>query len=459
MTVFARHFALALGLALAPTLAFAAASYQLLTPRWISVPGGESQDVSIRALDAAGRPSPGERVSFTNDACGVFSGSASPFLATVTSDANGVATVRFTASNPPGITCWINISAGFTTTVNVLTYRVSDVVMRAEPTPSEAPVGQPYRLRVTPGWGAYGLKNVDVTARLVSGAANAAMSATTLNTGDDGFADFVVTPASSLGEYAIEVAYRTRTKTVTIPAPAAAWQDMWWAGTAENGWGISIVQHRDMLFAVIYAYDDAGKPTWFVVPGGTWDAAKKTFSGLAYVPTGTPYYAYDTARFDVGDSVGSVRFTFDGPSNASLDYTLRGHSGHKALERDLFAPLQVPPLKGLGDMWWGGGAQNGWGVAVLQQYATLFVVWFTYDASGAPTWYYMPAGDWLGGDTYVGHIYRASSSPWLGASYDASKFKATDAGTFRLKFSGDTASFDYNLEGRTGSIPLARTPF
>src|SRR4051812_49010649 len=107
MTVLTRYFAFAVGLGLAPAAAFAAASYQLLTPRSISVPGGESQDVSIRVLDAAGQPSPGERVSFTNDACGVFAGSASPFLATVTSDAGGVATVRFTASNPPGITCWI----------------------------------------------------------------------------------------------------------------------------------------------------------------------------------------------------------------------------------------------------------------------------------------------------------------------------------------------------------------
>jgi hypothetical protein len=459
MTAFIRRSTLAVALLSAPVLAVAAASYQLLTPRSISVPGGESQQVSIRVLDAAGRPSVGESVTFTNDACGVFAGSPNPFVAAVGADANGVATIRFTASNPPGITCWINILAGFTTTVNVLTYRVSEVAMQVATVAGDAPVGQSYTLRATPSWGAYGLKNVDVSARLVSGAVNAALSNTTLNTGELGYADFTVDPAESLGDYAIEFAYRTRIRTVSVPAPSAPWQDMWWAGTGENGWGISIVQHRDMLFAVIYAYDEAGKPTWFVVPGGTWDASHAAFTGLAYVPTGTPFYAYDTSQFLVGPPVGSVKISFAGPAGATLDYTLNGHSGRKALERDLFAPAQASPLKGLGDMWWGGPAQNGWGVAVLQQYGTLFVVWFTYDASGAPTWYYMPAGNWLDDQTYAGHIYRASGSAWLGVAYDASRFKAIDAGVFRLRFSGDNASFDYTLDGRSGSIPLTRTPF
>ena len=45
-------------------------------------------------------------------------------------------------------------------------------------------------------------------------------------------------------------------------------QDMWWAGSAENGWGMSLVQHNDTLFGALYIYDRTGKPIWVVMPGG-----------------------------------------------------------------------------------------------------------------------------------------------------------------------------------------------
>jgi hypothetical protein len=257
----------------------------------------------------------------------------------------------------------------------------------------------------------------------------------------------------------IETAFRTQKGFVVGGGPAPNWQDMWWVGDAENGWGVSIVQHRDLLFAVIYAYDDLGKPTWFVIPGGTWNAAKTEFSGAAFVPTGSPYYAYDREKFLVGPSVGNIRLTFSGTDNATLDYTLSGKSGRKNLERHRFSAPALAETQGVGDMWWGGPTQDGWGIAVLQQYGTLFTTWFTYDATGAPTWYVMPGGKWTDSQTYDGRVYRASSSPWLGAAYDASKFKTVDVGTYRLRVSGDTGTFDYTVEGRSGSIPLTRFPF
>jgi hypothetical protein len=110
-------------------------------------------------------------------------------------------------------------------------------------------------------------------------------------------------------------------------------------------------------------------------------------------------------------------------------------------------------------MWWGGLTQNGWGIAVLQQYRALFAVWFTYDANGAPTWFVMPSGFWRDPGTYEGRIYRASGPPWLGAAYDANAFKTTEAGTFRIRFAGDAATFEYTIDGRSGTMPLTRQPF
>jgi hypothetical protein len=241
------------------------------------------------------------------------------------------------------------------------------------------------------------------------------------------------------------------------PSP---YQDMWWSGPAQNGWGMSIIQHRDILFSVIYAYDDAGKPIWYVMSGGTWNDAKTAFTGNLYLPSGTPYSAYDASRFNVGAAVGSATITFNGTEKAALDYTIDGITGRKSITRQLFGPENSnAPLHGLGDMWWGGMEQNGWGIAVLQQYKNLFSVWFTYDAAGKPTWFVMPAGSWTASDTYAGKLYRTTGSPWLGQVYDPAKFRITEVGTYRVRFLGDTATFEYTIDGVPGTMPLQRQPF
>ncbi|HET7728714.1 MAG TPA: Ig-like domain-containing protein [Usitatibacter sp.] len=445
------------GASVAP-LAQAAAGMQLLTPRNISVAGGESQLVSVRVVDSAGRPAAGETVRFSNDACGYFQNGQ--FSASIVANADGVATVRFTASIPPGITCWIQVGAApAQATVDVLTYSVNGVRLVATTSPEHPKPGEPYTLHVKPSYGMYAIHEADVTAAVVPGSGSATLSRGTANTGQQGSADFDVRPAGT-GEYLIQLGFRTQAAKVAMGGPERTWQDMWWAGSTENGWGISIVQHRDTLFAVIYAYDEAGKPTWFVIPGGTWNAAKDEFTGLAYVPTGSPFYAYDPSKLLVGPAVGSVRISFTGPDRAFMNYSLNGRAGYKDLERNYFGAPDFTVPAGLGDMWWGGAAQDGWGVAVLQQYRTLFIVWFTFDANGAPTWYVMPGGQWTDAETYGGRIYRATSSPWLGTRYDPSRFATADVGSFRLKLTaGGGAVLDYTLEGRSGSIPLVRYAF
>jgi hypothetical protein len=60
---------------------------------------------------------------------------------------------------------------------------------------------------------------------------------------------------------------------------------------------------------------------------------------------------------------------------------------------------------------------------------------------------------------WQGKIYRADGPPWLGVTYDPSRYKITEVGTFRYRFSGDGAIFDYTVDGRSGSINLTRIPF
>lgn len=450
------RFLLALFLALASLAAGAATSGYALSPQRVSVAGGESQVFSVRFFDALGQPAVGETVVFANDACGRFSNGF--FVMNTVTDMTGAASATFTA-NPQGITCWVSATAGAQVRFDVLTYSLSNMYLSATTIPPDPRPGQPFTLVAAAKVGVYNLYNADISAHVVGGTATAALAPAAGNSGQMGTVSFSVTPDGRLGDYEIALQHRNKTHRVAMRAPANPWQDLWWSGMAETGWGMSVIQHRDMLFAVIYAYDDAGKPIWYVIPGGAWNEARTAFTGAVYIPRGSPFFDYDVSRFDVGDPAGSATITFSGPNNARLEYVINGVSGHKAITRLDFGPAATALRTGLGDLWWGGIEQNGWGIAVLQQSNTLFSTWYTYDADGAPIWFVMPGGYWKNANTYAGAIYRTVGSPWLGKVYDASKLQTIPVGGFEIRFSGEAATFDYMIDGRSGSLPLERLAF
>jgi hypothetical protein len=436
--------------------AHAAAVAQPLTGLQQSVAGNESQLFSVRFLTAAGAPAANESVTFSNDACGAFPNGQ--FVYTTRTDANGIASALFTAM-PQGIVCHVLVADGATATFTVLTYLPRNVYFAVTMDPPEPKPGQAVRLAVTPAVGAYAIYNADVSAAVVPGTGNATLAPGGANTGQQGSVAFDATPTGTPGDYDVELHFRDVVQRVPVKLSSTPWQDLWWGGPAENGWGLSVVQHGDTLFSVIYAYDAGGKPTWYVMPGGAWNAAHTAYSGPIYHPRGAPWTAYDTSRFVVGAPVGNASLDVSDPMAVRLTYRVGDAGGTKALSRQAFGALSRDVSPAAGDMWWGGTAQNGWGMAVLEQYASLFSVWFTYDASGAPTWFVMPSGQWIDAQTYVGRIYRTSGSAWAGTAYDASAFKSTDAGSFRVRFAGDNATFDYVIDGQAGSLALSRQPF
>jgi hypothetical protein len=446
-----------LAFALLAPAAHAAASAQPVTPLNTSVLGGERQVYSARFFDPLGRPSVGERVRFANDACGSFENGG--FSIEALTDATGTASATFTA-RPQGITCWVTATAGVAVRFNVFTYTLGQVTLAASMSPAEPRPGQAFTIIAGAYAGAYPIYGADVTARIVGGTGLAGISPATASTGQAGRAEFGVVPGVPLADYEIEIGYRGLVKRVAVAAPESPLQDMWWSGPAENGWGLSVVQHGDRLFSVVYAYDAAGKPTWYVMPGGEWNAARTLYSGTFYAPRGTPWSAYDASRLEVREPVGGGAISFEGLDSARLALALEGSRVSKALTRQRFGvSSDVAAPVAAGDMWWGGPAQNGWGIAILQQHATLFAVWFTYDEAGAPTWFVMPAGFWRDASTWEGRIYRTTGSPWPGAPYDPAALRSFDVGTFSMRFAGDRATFAYTIEGRSGTLPLERQPF
>jgi hypothetical protein len=242
-----------------------------------------------------------------------------------------------------------------------------------------------------------------------------------------------------------------------MPRPGTNVRDMWWTPW-ENGWGMSIVVHGDTPFVTLFIYDANGKPTWVVMPAGAWDSTHAVYTGSIYAPSGTPFFAYDASRFKAGAAVGTVTLTFQDYNDAIIDYVIGGVSGRKGVMREMFAD-GPGMLQDRSDLWWGGMSQNGWGITIRQQASTLFLIWYTYDANGATTWYAMPGGTWTDASTYEGRLYRTTGSPWVGRDYDPAKLQVFDVGPYSIHFTGDAATLDYTVDGHTGSIALAREPF
>ena len=238
--------------------------------------------------------------------------------------------------------------------------------------------------------------------------------------------------------------------------------NMWWGGPVENGWGMSVVKHGSQLFNVLFVYDSEGKPTWLVQPGGTWSAALGAlFTGPVYSPRSAPWHSYDASKLVAGESVGRFTTRFFGREHSQLTVDMANRQFLvKNLERQDFTGDVASPMQGVADMWWGGPSQNGWGIAVLEQFGNLFLVWFTYGDDGRPTWFVMPGGRWTDSRSYSGSIYKTVGTDWIVGPYDASKLEASTVGNYTITFTAEgRATFGYVLEGRSGTLALERQAF
>ena len=171
---------------------------------------------------------------------------------------------------------------------------------------------------------------------------------------------------------------------------------------------------------------------------------------------------FRSGAFKVGAPVGNISINFTSNSTASLQYVINGIAGQKSIQRQVFgrgtSPLNV------GDMWWGGSAQDGWGISITQQAGILFGAWYTYGADGKATWYAMTDGTWTG-NIYTGAFISTLGSPWVGATYSPSQLQVVPTGTMTLNFSdANNATMTYTFTagpfaGTTQTKPIVRQPY
>lgn len=236
---------------------------------------------------------------------------------------------------------------------------------------------------------------------------------------------------------------------------------MYW-NPAESGWGMSVVQHGDRQMNVIYGYDDQKAARWYVMPGGTWNAARTVYTGALYQPTSAPYDVYDAKAFKVNAPLGQAVLTYTATGKLTLAYTINGETASKELTKMSFGSTDTKTRLSVADMWWGGqddAREYGWGVSIVQEGNVIYPVWFTYDAEGKSTWHALmqaPAGyvsyvppvsynyyGWYE-SRFISHMYAFKGSQAPSVNFDPGSLRFQLQGTVFLAFQDqENATFSH----------------
>lgn len=258
-------------------------------------------------------------------------------------------------------------------------------------------------------------------------------------------------PGSPLGSYNLSLSGNSGT--------APALQGAWWGGPSENGWGLSFIQHGNTLVAGWYLYNNTGQPTWYIMPGCTWNASFTTCNGNVVAATGSWLGAYNSAQFQ-SNVIGTVSFSFTNATTGTMSWVVNGIAGQKNISKIQFGSGNQPTATNYTDVWWGGAAQNGWGVAIIQEGAQLAGAWYTFNQAGQPVWYLFNGGTWTTPTTHTASLFRSTGSPLIGAVYNPNALVTVNAGTVTFSFTGaSTANMTYTVDGVTQSKPIERLPF
>ena len=124
------------------------------------------------------------------------------------------------------------------------------------------------------------------------------------------------------------------------PSRADDYTDIWWAGPAEDGWGVNLIQSQDFIFATFFVYGPAPAttPIWYV---GNLARQGSVFTGGLFQTMGTgfgvPWNPLDHHSFQVG----TATFNPIDSSSATLDYSVNGVAVHKSIVRQTLTQILI----------------------------------------------------------------------------------------------------------------------
>lgn len=250
---------------------------------------------------------------------------------------------------------------------------------------------------------------------------------------------------------------------------------IWSSAAGENGWGLQLFQHCNVVTGIWNLQDESGKPTWYLLGGGSWSADFSKFTAPLFQPKGPVFSNYTAqtaaAQFQPGAAIGSVTFELQGKDTALLSYNINNVSGGRSLQR-MDLGQNAPSKVDFADAWWSASCDSrysfpreiacdkGWGLGINQGGSTLVANWYTYGPDNRPVWYILNGGSWIDAKTYKGQLITASGPATLTGSYDPAAVNTRVVGEMTLSFSESTlGTMTYTVDGITQTKSIYRMRF
>jgi hypothetical protein len=119
-------------------------------------------------------------------------------------------------------------------------------------------------------------------------------------------------------------------------------QDLWWGGLSESGWGVNLAHQGNIVFATLFTYDASGQPRWFVMSNGVKAGASATYTGALYTTTGPAFNAVPFTPITAANNteVGTMTFAFTSGNAGTMTYTVNGVSVTKSIQRLEFGAIK-----------------------------------------------------------------------------------------------------------------------
>ena len=246
----------------------------------------------------------------------------------------------------------------------------------------------------------------------------------------------------------------------SAPAPTSpgALTGLWWNAN-ESGWGIHFTQRGSNIFAAWYTYDAAGKPKWYVASACTgMTGTSGTCTGTLYEVNGPTFFTppFDPTLVHVA-SVGSLTVNFTDANDATMTYTVGSVTRTVPITRQPVGVGTLTPAVDYSDLWWN-PSESGWGIAMAQQNANIFLAWYVYDATGKPVWY-VASNCSMNGSSCSGTLYSTTGPP-LGSGFDPHQVQVATAGSVIVSFiDANNAVLSYTVGSVTATKTITRQLF
>lgn len=253
---------------------------------------------------------------------------------------------------------------------------------------------------------------------------------------------------------------------LATPLQAQNYSDIWW-NPLESGWGITIADHETQLFAVWFTYREDGRPTWFVIPGGTFSEGRRRFAGDIYQTTGPAFSAPFASSAVNVTRVGNATFDFSPPGlaagSARYSYSIGTISASKTIVRQPFGDAPATWGRDFTDIWWN-PSESGWGLALSQHGNNVFGVWYTYDVDGSPLFVVMPGATFAGTNRFSGPVFTTTGPWWGSPEFDPNRVRVDPAGNASLELpavlqTGAAGEMRMEIRGASIAKAVVRQPF